>query len=382
MANAKETYLLHHKILEDSVLLAMPAHGTLTPLTLFVCTYVAKLGNLHCNFVDLTAQLCERPHGVLVAINSNYGHACQPTYEHLVKAPKVALARKTPLRGHVRKVQGDGTCFNSAVEPILKISHPGISDEKIYKLKCFPSTGETQIPGVICADLSDGRAVLHAFVEYLNELKVGDIDAATGERKVIEIVTEQPKMLNYKFRIIRSCPRLLINIRALADYMSVLERGHMMPAGWVLIDTPYPIRETKPPTDDVKVSFRFKADTRSPRINIFQEGKINILGAESIESAQRIYEFFVNLFETNWAALISLQPRKDAERAIQIISQNPRFQPLTDEEIARIIDDDITADPIDASSRCQSAPPRIAAASVAAIIADVDDWDIDDDDES
>jgi hypothetical protein len=322
MAGAKEVYCIpDHRLQDDSALLALPPQGPLTALTLFVCTYVAKLGNLHIGFVELTAIMCVNPHGPLVAINSNFGHACQPGNEHLLKTPKPPPERRAPMRGRARKGQGDTTCFNSAVEPILAIDHPGINDDKIYKVKCFPTTGETQVPGVICPDLSDGRAVLDSFVAYLNTLGVGDSGLE------VTIVSQQPKMMNYKFRVLRSSPRILVNLHAFAMYMQILELTKATAetplteaqaarfAGWpVVVLPPYPVRETKPPTDDVKVSFRFRGADRAPRINVFQEGKINILGADSAESAQNIYEFFVRLFTENWTKLICLQPRRDLER--------------------------------------------------------------------
>lgn len=372
--NGKEVFLPEHKWLEDAALLAPPARGPLTPLSLFVCTYVAKLGNLHIGFMELTALMCADPHGPLIAINSNFGHACQPGNEHLLKAPKPPPERRVPARGRARKVQGDGTCFNSAVEPILAVDHPGISDDKIYKVKCFPTTGETQVPGVICPDLSDGRAVLDAFVAYLNELGVGDEEpeaAPAGEeehigvgapaprrRLEITVISEQPKMLNYKFRVNRNSPRVLVNLRALATYMHSLELTKAVEGtpltdaqaarfvGWpVVLLPPYPVRETKPPIDDVKVSFRFRGADRAPRINIFQEGKINILGADSVESARKIYDFFIQLFTDDWAMLVCLQPRHDLERRQAARAPRPVAAPapppvqLTDAEVDALLAD-------------------------------------------
>jgi hypothetical protein len=347
-------------LLEDADLLALPARP-LTPRTLFVCTYVAKLDNLHIDFVKLTEIMCANPHGPLVAVNSNFGHACRPGYEHLLKTPKPPPPeRRMPARparlGRPRRVQGDGTCFNSAVEPTLAIDHPAISADKTYKCKCFSTTGEVQVPGVISPDLSDGRAVVKALVDYLNELNVGDVEAPAGEapageapageapageapageapageprRLKITVINEQPKMLNDKFSVNCSSPRLLINLHALAAYMQKLELAKAVEgmdltdelvesfAGWPsIILPPYPVRETKAPTDDVKVSFRFHGANRAPRINIFQKGKINILGADSTESSQRIYDFFVQLFTGNWARLVCLQPRRDIERQV------------------------------------------------------------------
>jgi hypothetical protein len=406
-SDAKEPFLPNHRGLDDATLLRPPEHGPLTPLTLFVCTYVATLGNLHMNFVALTRRLCARPRGSLLAVNSNFGHAAQPGYEHYLKTPKPPPERRTPSRGRARKFQGDGTCFNSAVEPVVAIDHPGIDEDKVYFTKCFPSTGETQVPGVVCPDLSDGHVVLEAFVAQLNELSVGDLEFArtldvpsepeqtlgpefvpvklyqyssgrgpggagikllktqgfelvggtdlwyfrqeptlgppelpAGEirlvegqkplyarRKKVVILREQPKMINYKFRVVRNSPRILINLSNLAKYLRELEFtkasvSNPLPAlqevrfhGWpAIVLPPFPVRETKPPTDDVKVSFRFQGANRAPRVNVFQEGKINILGADTVESAELIYAYFVRLFTANWQMLICLQPRRDIER--------------------------------------------------------------------
>ncbi len=325
----REVYLQGHKDLEDSVLLEPPP-VLFTPLKLFVCTYVAKLDNLHMDFVKLSERLCEDPHGALLATNSNFGHACQPGYEHFLKLPKAqpVIDEYVPSRSRPRKVQGDGTCFNSAVEPIVQIDYPGIRNGKVYKIKCFPSTGETQVPGVVCPDLSDGGAALRAFVGYLNELGVGDQTEPehAEQRAQIGIINEGPNMMNYKWRLIRNSPRILIDTCALADYMALLESERLVAgkeptitqmalfAAWpAAVLPPYPIREVSPPSGDVKVSFRFKIGIRTPRVNVFQEGKMNVLGANSEESVLQIYAFFEQLFEVNWSRLVCLQPRHDKE---------------------------------------------------------------------
>lgn len=359
MAVIKEVFDINHKILDDRTLLIPPQEGPLTPLTLFVCTYVAKLNNLKIDFIELTKKMCENPHGCLLAINSNFGHAAQRGYENYIKTPKPPAKKHILARGRTRKAQGDNTCFNSAIEPIIRISYPGIKEGKIYKVKCFPTTGETQIPGVICSDLSDGRAVLDVFVNYLNELGVvlyNDGTAASSEiPRQVYIHSQQPKMLNYKFRIIRRSPRILINLRSLTDYMRILENTKatskkvgdlsltMFDKWPMVILPPYSVRETKPPTDDVKVSFRFETETRAPRINIFQEGKINILGADSVEFAENIYQYFIDLFRANWSRLVCLQPRRDSEKIkIKYVIPEyvrPPLPTMTDEELDDALDE-------------------------------------------
>ena len=368
---AAELFNSDYLQLDDAALQRLPA-TPLSELKLFVCTYVGRLSNLHMDVDELTARLCHAPRGALLAVNSNYGHACQPGHEALLKAPARAAPARPVLRGRPRKGQGDGTCFNSADEPIIGLAG---ATSKVYKTKVFPSTGEFQAPGVLNADLSDGHAALVTLAEYMNMLGLGDSADGTpgppwaqlrkaaeesacagnpdalpeyrralgayaavppaGARLAVGIESEGPKMLNYKFRIVRSCPRILINLVVFSTYLSALEglpaaatpaqvaaavtaaaaaRGINM-AAVSIVTPPFPIRETNPPVDDVKVSFRFRSGRRMPRVNVFQGGKVNILGADSIDCAQRIYGFFMELFTVNWSQFICLQPLRDRPQA-------------------------------------------------------------------
>lgn len=276
-------------------------------LTLFVCTYVAKLGNININFEELTHKLINNLHGNILAINSNYGHASQIEYGHFIKSPKINN-KNNNKKGRSRKIQGDGTCFNSAIEPVIKLNNS--TKDKFYFIKCFPTTGETQIPGVIKPDFSDGHDVLVTFINYLNNLNIGIKE--NNITKQIYIHSEGPKMLNYKFKLNRDNDRILINMIRLAEYLFMLEQNENNIEPWIKVDTPFELKEVKSPVDDIKVSFRFQTSfKRAPRINIFQEGKINILGSESVESAVLIYSFLTNVFKQNWNKLISIKPEKD-----------------------------------------------------------------------
>jgi hypothetical protein len=279
---------------------------TLSDLTLFVCTYVAKLDNLNISFEKLTDILCNNLSGNILAINSNFGHASQLGYEELIKSPKQESDKKCTIKKRTRKVQGDGTCFNSAIEPIIKLKNLNI--QKNYFIKCFPTTGETQIPGVIREDFLDGHEILTIFVDFLNDLNLGVKDENNIPKKIY-IKHEGPKMLNYKFKLIRVNENILINLINVATYLLNNTNESL---DWIYIPFPFEIKEIKLPVDDIKISFKFRtSDRRSPRINIFQEGKINILGAETVESAHIIYKFIYNMFKHNWNKLISIKPEKD-----------------------------------------------------------------------
>jgi hypothetical protein len=274
---------------------------------LFVCTYAAKLNNIRIPFESLTQFLCNNLSGNILAINSNFGHASQAGYEYLIKSPKTVLNKNSMhVKSRIRKIQGDGTCFNSAIEPVIKI--PSSKPDKIYFIKCFPTTGETQIPGVICDDFSDGNEVLEIFISYLNSLKLGT------DNNLITLDRCGPKMLNYKFKLNRSSPRILINLINLSKYLQSINNTLeiIQYEDWHMITPPYIIKEIKSSVDDIKTSFRIQtSEKRSPRVNIFQEGKINILGAETVESSELIYKFLIELFNHNWIKLINIRPEKD-----------------------------------------------------------------------
>lgn len=274
-------------------------------LTLFVCTYIAKLGNIKIKFDELTHIICNNLSGNILAVNSNFGNASQIGYEHFIKYPKQSSKCSIYTKGKVRKIQGNGTCFNSAVEPVIKIKSNPI---KNYFIKCFPTTGETQIPGVINPDLSDGHEVLIEFINYLNNLNIG-IDG-----KDIYIISEGPKMLNYKFRLNREDNSILINLFSVTKYLQYLENNILNCEEYILIKPPYTIREIKSPIDDIKLSFRIQtSEKRLPRVNIFQEGKVNILGIETTDSVKLIYTFINEIFRHNWVKFINIKPKKDKD---------------------------------------------------------------------
>ena len=147
----------------------------------------------------------------------------------------------------------------------------------------------TQIPGGIEPDFSDGYKVLDVFVDYLNGLNISE--------EKIEIEYTEHIMLNYKFKINIENSRLFVNLMVLYNILSTVDYA------------PFPIRELKSPVSDNKTALYMKIDDRKKlRVNMFQSGKINILGARSMESCELIYEFYIKLFTDNWEKLIKLKP--------------------------------------------------------------------------
>lgn len=362
-ASSEEAFLPGHEDLPDGVLGALPETEVVTPPLLFVCTFGATLAMRVPlpEFVALVLGGVEAragdwapgagaggpgapafTGGAVVAVNSNLGAACRPGFEGVLKTEG---GRPQARLGRPRRVQGNGTCFNSAVEPVVRLEGPGVDPRKIYKLKCFPTTGKTQITGGIRLDLADVRQVLEVFVGFL---RAQGVRAPDGEP--VWVRESGPTMLNFKFAVRRSSPRVLVNHAALNavvrrlelaravegeapallrppspppfpdyDYLGRGEAappppGPAAPEGGIPLP-PFPLIETKPHPEDVKVSFHFRVNGRSPRVNVFQSGKINLLGFGSVEAALAVHAFFVRLFTAAWPRLVALRPRPDAAPA-------------------------------------------------------------------
>lgn len=404
-----------HKTLSDEVLMELPEAGAMTAPTMFVCTYKAGLKNIGVGFLQLTEQVVNRinsdndevrrggtrtPESAsLLALNSNFGHAAQIGYERLMKIPKPApdtSSSRIPSRTRPRKLQGDGTCFNSAIEPTVRVENADLPRGKIYHMKCFPSTGETQVPGVLFEDKRDGRLALRAFVDYLNSIGAGAV-GEDGVPREITIDGEMPSMLNYKYRLNRRSPRILVNLGLLADYLCLLGRVGVSVSkpptpeqvesfvGWPsLVLPPYLVRETKAPANDVKVSFCMRVDDNEcPRINIFQGGKVNILGAKTSVVVYAIYAFFVQMFTENWIMLVGLLPKKDSEmrsdraRAAAAPAPAPPALAIPDNEMADYLESMYDEMP---ETEEVTAPNVELAEALGDIMADLDEW-CDDDEE-
>ena len=244
----------------DKQLLEPPAQP-FTRLKMFVCTYEAQLHGIDISHAKLIKML--QPKGAIKVLNCNYGHMCQPGYEEFLKhkpphKPQKRLQRrpKTPPGGgkvlrpattRKRKLQGDGTCFNSAIEviivldPAAKEGHYGIPippivremlatrPNKHYNVKTFPTTGKTQVPGVILPGHEDGAYVARVLAKYLTEFNAGEeIPGSPGRHAPVTVVSEQPIMKNFKFELNRSCNRIILNLKGIIDYLECIHSAELL----------------------------------------------------------------------------------------------------------------------------------------------------------
>jgi len=230
----------------------------------------------------------------IIAINSNEYNFAKIGYESYIKLPKVAKSRK---------LQGNGSSFGSCIEFSIILND---MEGKIYKPKCFPQDGKIHLTGVKNVDLSDGREVIQYIITLFDNISK---NAQVIEYCITNNITfgtnftftdEKIILINYKLRLIRTCPRILINIKQL---QKVFEHYKNLPA---------PIDSIK--SDNLtKFTCKLKFDTCTVSIRILISGKIAITASKSEKISKVVYKTLYIIFNEYWNDIIAIRPRNDAD---------------------------------------------------------------------
>lgn len=289
-------------------------NSSFSPCKLFVCTYVGILDGLRKDIRELTNLIAENLTDVIIAVDSNFNHAYNKDYYNIIINQKPKTSKRKNVRSTNRKLQGDGTSFNSTVE-ITILRNP--NDKKVYKIKCFSTTGHIQIPGVIKEDLSDGDEVLNILVNYLNKIIV-------GLEHPITIRERRPNMVNCNFALIPKKENSIINLSRLSEYIQLImhekltsQCNEIVPfknsksnIDWNLVYPEYIINKHNG-IPNANISFNFKIGERTPLVQVFRSGRITIIGGVDMNSNIKIYNFMSKTFDNNWENLISIKPKED-----------------------------------------------------------------------
>jgi hypothetical protein len=281
----------------------------------------------------------------VLTINCNFGHVACPEGKRYLKLKRREKKKNTNCKS--RKLQGDGTCFNSTLEPVIRLGHNKAG--KVYYMKCFTTTGQTQIPGTLELDASDGRRALAIWVSYLHSRGLP-----------VEIEWSRVNMRNFKFALRRPSPRLIINLSGLFQHLRNVE---------TIPGTPLKLLELKESHDNARLLFQARSATRKVRVIIFQYGKINFLGTDSFETKDIVFKFLSDLFAAHWNDFTILCPLPDAAESavvtppVKITFEIPKSNlVMTDEEF-----DSIFKETPEAKYDCSGAPTACVGAPTACI---------------
>ena len=170
-----------------------------------------------------------------------------------------------------------------------------LKEKTYYSVKSFPSTGKTQIPGIICPDFSDGLLVGQLWADFLTSAKVEQ-----DPDRPITVTSPHPIMTYYKFRIMLQ-PRMIVNLPYLFAILKEIKQNSF---------ASFPIHELSAPQDRQNVSFS-ATDVSGQKmcIKISYSGKINLLGAHSHGSPQIMHDFFGCLCWQEQHSLIVCRPK-------------------------------------------------------------------------
>jgi hypothetical protein len=152
---------------------------------------------------NLAIHGCER----VVVVDSNYGKYVRDGYAGVgIKKIKSNRGRKPKQKEKTgRKVQGNGSKFNSCIQFTILGTVPGEEQrQKEYKIKVFRN-GKFQIPGVLTEDMSDADQPLKDLVNYLGAYFLDDVS----------LVRIAPVMRNYKFNLLDG----KVDLRKLFSYL-------------------------------------------------------------------------------------------------------------------------------------------------------------------
>jgi len=331
-----------------------------TPLVLFTSTLAATIVGVREGIETLFQRLT--PSGPYVlALDSNFGHKAQPGYEHLLctMRPRPRRRGDAPAGAHVhppRRAQGDGTCFQSALQPIMRVQVDGVDPDKLYYVKHFPSAenGCLQVPGVLREDHLDGDAVIAAYVQWL-----------TGElRTPISAVNPVVNLRNYRFDIRMRAGEVI----ALDALVAALLAPHALNSVLAPVDAPLVfVLSANIGGGDSNVKAVLRVGEARLTLKIFASGKVNALGGRERAPAAAARDALSRLFGARRAELIVTPLATDAELARQnTTAALQRAQTAAPPSADACVNERHSARPRGGRARVAASAALVAAAAAAA----------------
>jgi hypothetical protein len=239
----------------------------------------------------------------VVFCTCNYGTVASRDYKEIPKGKASIRGRKRKEKKKItRKIQGNGTCFNSQITLYVTRDPPHIFP---FKFKVFRN-GKIQLPGATQRSIREVVKCISFVVKFLNV-------NVSGKSHVLADL--RPVMINYKFAI-KLQPEQLIDLNAFRQIverdMVIMESDEpiqvisLIDGSRVVVPAIESIKYTR---QNVKLSVRFKTPMpqkpkKCIRLNVFKSGKLNLLGSRSLVATQIICDYIYFVFSQNMQQLV------------------------------------------------------------------------------
>jgi hypothetical protein len=262
-------------------------------------TLNGQLSNVRFTEEDLIKKVYVNEH--IVVAKCNFGSIVHESFKEPLKPRYASRGKKREEKRKLkyknikpRKIQGDGTCFNSQITFYSRhiIQTDDQNFEYIFKFKTF-RTGKLQLPG---AKPELIRPILNSAGHIINMLNDVLHQDETDPDKLTSLVGITPVMKNYKFRILMP-PEHFVDLFMLKSHVIHAKNN------WDVNSKCPKIFDVKYTGEETKLYIKFRAPTvKKPkkliRLNIFTSGKIDLLGAAEDAITIEIYNFMLFIIQT------------------------------------------------------------------------------------
>lgn len=247
----------------------------------------------------ITSDILQDP---CIRAECNYGLVNSTRFDELVRTGSVSMRsyeknarmrikKKTRPGAKPRKVQGNGTCFNSSIMIWIYSSVTNC----VYKIRVF-RTGRIGLPGtrpdMIYDVIEKINQTLIPLMHALMCLDSSTYATSHDTSEEMHLVSLEPIMKDYKWLYIL-VDRQILDLHALDAIFDMYARNTEQ-------DPRVSFHQHKDSTPKLALRLTSIATNESMRVSIFRSGKINILGAKcDMVFTKKVCDFIASIISTH-----------------------------------------------------------------------------------
>lgn len=294
-----ETITRYHS---DASIINTSAHtdigfDEIVPTTFGLNGFITGISFMESSLIKVvTSEMLQYP---CIRAECNYGLVNSREFDGLVQAGEVSMRsyeknermrakKKTQPGAKPRKVQGNGTCFNSSIMIWIHAREYGC----VYKIRVF-RTGRIGLPGTkpdMIYDVID--KIEKVLIPTIHKMICAESGASQCAREDMMLVSLEPIMKDYKWLyILRN--RQILDLHTLDEIFGQYAReGSQNPR------VCFHQHRDSTPKLALRVASAVSGETM--RVSIFRSGKINILGAKcDMDFTKKVCDFIANIISTH-----------------------------------------------------------------------------------